>query len=92
MRSLFVLSLLPLLTASAFAQDGQFNHVQWTLTLDSPTAAPGATVLARMEAKVDADWHMYSLTTPPGPIPTTIKLTGGDGVAGVTFIEPPPLR
>src|SRR6185312_9593404 len=31
-------------------------------------------------------------TTPPGPIPTTIKTTMADAVEKVTFFEPPPVR
>jgi thiol:disulfide interchange protein len=80
------------LTACAFAQTESFNHVQWKMTLDSPTAAPGATVLAHLEATVDEGWHMYSLSTPPGPIPTTIATVDGAAVASVTFFEPPPIR
>ena len=33
----------------------------------------GGTVLGRLDATVEPEWHMYSLTTPPGPIPTTIR-------------------
>jgi len=86
--------LLPFLfcAASAFAQTEKFNHVQWTLKLDQPSAAPGATLLGRLEARVDPEWHMYSLTTPPGPIPTTIKLTDSSAVAQITLFEPPPVR
>ena len=84
--------LLLSLAACAFAQSEQFNHVQWTMTIEPATAAPGATVLAKLSAKVDPDWHMYSLTTPPGPIPTTIKDIYADAVANVTFFEPPPIR
>jgi thiol:disulfide interchange protein len=84
--------LLLSLASCAFAQSEQFNHVQWTMTLDSTTAAPGATVLAKLSAKVDPDWHMYSLTTPPGPIPTTIKTVNAVAIAKVTFFEPPPIR
>jgi thiol:disulfide interchange protein len=80
------------LAACAFAQTESFNHVQWKMTLDSPTAAPGATVLAHLEASVDDGWHMYSLSTPPGPIPTTIASVDGAAIANVTFFEPPPIR
>jgi thiol:disulfide interchange protein DsbD len=86
-------ALLSLLcTVSAFAQTEKFNHVQWTLTFDQASAAPGAIVLGRLEARVDPEWHMYSLTTPPGPIPTTIKLTDSSAVAQLTLFEPPPVR
>ncbi|HXE63442.1 MAG TPA: cytochrome c biogenesis protein CcdA [Bryobacteraceae bacterium] len=86
------LLLLLCLTVSAFGQSESFNHVHWTMTIDPSTAAPGATVLAKLTAQVDPEWHMYSLTTPPGPIPTTIKTTMADAVANVTFFEPPPVR
>ena len=62
------------------------------MTLDPATAAPGATVLAHLEANVDDGWHMYSLTTPPGPIPTTIKTVDGLGHRECHFFEPPPIR
>jgi thiol:disulfide interchange protein DsbD len=77
---------------SAFGQTEKFNHVQWTLKFDPPAAAPGASVVGRLEARVDPEWHMYSLTTPPGPIPTTIKLTDSSAVDQLTFFEPPPIR
>src|SRR5579863_1395927 len=76
----------------AFAQSEKFNHVQWKLTLDPSSAAPGATVLGRLEATVDPEWHMYSLTTPPGPIPTTIKADNSPAVDLLTIFEPPPVR
>jgi thiol:disulfide interchange protein len=89
MRRIF---LLMSLAACAFAQTEKFNHVQWTMALDPATAAPGATVLAKLTAQVDPDWHMYSLTTPPGPIPTTIKTVSVAAIEKVTFLEPPPVR
>ena len=85
--------LLPLLLVGcAFAQDPKFNHVQWKLTLEPASAAPGATVLGRLEATVDPEWHMYSLTTPPGPIPTTIVSKDSPAVARFTIFEPPAVR
>ena len=88
--------LLPLLLVScAFAlvaQDPKFNHVQWKLTLEPASAAPGATVLGRLEATVDPEWHMYSLTTPPGPIPTTIVSKESPAVQRFTIFEPPAVR
>ncbi len=89
MRQFF---LLLCLAASAFAQASSSNHVQWTMTIEPATAAPGATVLAKLSATVDSGWHMYSITTPPGPNPTTIKTLQGDAVANVKFFEPPPIR
>ncbi len=87
-----VLFLLSLAACAWGASSESFNHVQWTMTMEPATAAPGATVLAKLSAHVDPEWHMYSLTTPPGPIPTTIKTMSGTGIANVTFFEPPPIR
>ncbi len=93
--------LLLAFTGCAFAQDSASNHVQWTMRIvpshdvspDLPVkTAPGGTVLARLDAKIDEGWHMYSISTPPGPNPTTIKLIDGTAVASVTFFEPPPVR
>ncbi|HTA43827.1 MAG TPA: redoxin domain-containing protein [Bryobacteraceae bacterium] len=88
-----LLGILLLLVASgAFAQSEKFNHVQWKLTLDQPSAAPGATVLGHLEASVDSEWHMYSLTTPPGPIPTSITAKDSPAVDRLTIFEPPAIR
>jgi thiol:disulfide interchange protein DsbD len=81
-----------LLAAGAFAQTEKFNHAQWTVQFDQATAAPGATVLGRLQATIDPDWHMYSLTTPPGPIPTSIKLTDSSAVEKLELYQPPPVR
>jgi thiol:disulfide interchange protein len=94
MRRLLLTALIA--SAALFAQNGgqseKFNHVQWKLTLDQ-TAAPGATVLGHLEATVEPEWHMYSLTTPPGgPIPTTIKTDNSPSIDKFTIFEPPPIR
>lgn len=78
--------------AQSVAQGEKFNHVQWKLTLDQTSAAPGSTVLGRLEAVVDPEWHMYSPTTPPGPIPTTIDGDNNPAIAKFTIFEPPPVR
>jgi len=84
--------VLILLASSALAQSEKFNHAQWTLTFDQSSAAPGATVLGRLEATIDPAWHMYSLTTPPGPIPTTITIDNSPAVDKFTIFQPPPIR
>ena len=82
MRSfLFILAALP-----AFAQSAEkFNHVQWT----GEAAGPG---LVKLQAQIDPGWHMYSLTTPPGPIPTTIQVVDSSSVKSFTVYQPPPIR
>ncbi len=88
MRRLFLLLCLAI---PAFAQGTaeKFNHVQWTATANPAEAAPGGTVLVRLDANIDTEWHMYSLTTPPGPIPTTIRLVDGAAIEKVTYFQPP---
>ncbi len=89
MRTVVVLALSAI---GVFAQSEKFNHVKWTMTVDQPAVAPGGTVLAKLQAEIDPGWHMYSLSTPPGPIPTTIKTIDSPGVAQFTIFEPPPIR
>jgi thiol:disulfide interchange protein DsbD len=76
---------------SATAQD-KFNHAQWTISVDQSTVAPGGSALAKLQAQIDPGWHMYSLTTPPGPIPTTIRAVDSPAVAKVTILQPPPIK
>ena len=87
-----LLLLLFCITGIGFSQIEKFNHVQWQLTLDQASAAPGATVLGHLEAVVEPGWHMYSLTSPPGPIPTTITSKSSAAVERFTIFEPPPIR
>src|SRR3954463_9925959 len=77
--------------ASAVAQSEQFNHVKWTIAAERPAVTAGGTVIARLDAEIDPEWHMYSLSTPPGPIPTTIKALENT-VARVTIFQPAPVR
>ena len=81
------MNLLPVFLLPFLAQD----PVQWTLSLDSKTAPPGGKVLARLTATVEPGWHLYSATTPPGPIPTRIGLTPNDRVAGSKVYQPKPI-
>lgn len=86
------LTLLLLASLSLVAQTpDKFNHAKWTATVDSPNVAPGSTVLVKLTAEVDPEWHIYSLTTPPGPIPTTIKVES-PAVAKVVYYQRPPVR
>jgi thiol:disulfide interchange protein DsbD len=78
--------LLFLIAAPLFGQPTDpFNHVQWTAVSDAPN-------LVKLTAKIDDGWHMYSLTTPPGPIPTTIRVINSPEVKGIAVFEPPPIR
>jgi thiol:disulfide interchange protein DsbD len=89
---LFVFALLLTTVSSASGQSEKFNHVQWKLSFEGTPASPGATVLGRLDATIDPEWHMYSLTTPPGPIPTTIEAENSPAVEKLTIFQPPPVR
>jgi thiol:disulfide interchange protein DsbD len=84
--------LLPLLATGLSGQIEQFNHAQWSANVAQAEVAPGGTVTVKLDAAIDAGWHLYSLTTPPGPIPTTIKAVDSPAVARFTIFEPPPVR
>ena len=75
-----------LATVSAKAPD----PVQWTLTFDSASAAPGSHVLARLAAKIDPGWHLYSLSTPKPPIATTVTVDN-PAIASVKLYQPKPI-
>jgi len=91
-RMSILLLFLALSATGVSAQSEKFNHVKWTMTVDQASARPGGTILAKLQAEIDPGWHMYSLTTPPGPIPTTIKLVDDSTVEQFTVFEPPPIR
>ena len=62
---------------SAFAAE---NPVAWSLAErgGSQPLKPGATFQARLVAKIEPGWHLYSTSQPPGgPIPTRIWLPAG---------------
>src|SRR5690242_18797814 len=74
----------------AFAQK---DLVKWSLTLDPQSVAPGATVLARLEAHVDPGWHMYSFTPVKNAnIPSTLKLGETPAIADFKLLQPTPKR
>ena len=68
------------------------DHVHWSLTLDLGSVAPGHDTVGKLTAQVDSGWHLYSLSTPPGPIPTTIKLASNAAIGKVRIFQPAPDR
>jgi thiol:disulfide interchange protein len=78
-------------TAGLFAQ--KLDPVQWTLTSDVTKVPPGSTLPLRLTAKLDAGWHLYSLTTPAGgPIPSTILFAENPVVEKTVIYQPKPVR
>ena len=70
---------------------GAQDPVQWTLTFDAKSAAPGSKVLAKFTGTIQDNWHLYSLTTPNGgPNPTTIGLADNPAIASYRTFEPKP--
>jgi thiol:disulfide interchange protein DsbD len=77
-----------LLALPVFAQ--RPDPVKWSLALDASAAPPGARVLARLTARIDPGWHLYSLSTPKGPIPTTIQTLENPAVESWQVYQPAP--
>jgi len=67
------------------------NNVNWTLSLQPASAAPGTKVLARLEGQLDSGWHVYSMTS-AGAIPTTIKLAANPALEKVRVFQSPPKK
>jgi thiol:disulfide interchange protein DsbD len=79
--------LIALVAAVAWAQKP--GQVEWHLTVEPSTAAPGATVTGRLEGKLQPGWHLYSATT-SGGIP--FSATAGGAAARVRIFQPQPKR
>ena len=64
-----------LLTVAASVSGKSQNPVQWTATSNIPAVRAGAKFTARVSARIEAGWHIYSITQGPGgPVPTEITV------------------
>ncbi len=81
-------ALFPLLLWAAALPAQKLNPVQWSLAVEPETAAPGATVLARVTAKLDPGWHLYALSAPKPIIPTSVRLEDDPAIASQTVYQP----
>lgn len=73
-RSLGWLAIL-VLAASVVTNAQPVTPVSWRASLSPATLELGGTAAMRVEASIDAGWHVYSATQAGGgPIPTTVKL------------------
>jgi thiol:disulfide interchange protein DsbD len=69
----------------------KLNPVQWSMTVDPATVNPAGVATARIVAKLDPGWHIYSLTTPEGgPTPTILKLEANPAISSAKFYQPKP--
>src|ERR1700722_1129918 len=84
-----LISFVALASLAGAAED----PVQWTLTSESKSAAPGSHVLAKFTGTIQQHWHVYSVTTPPGgPNPTKATIADNPAVAGFTIYQAKPVR
>jgi thiol:disulfide interchange protein len=88
-RSLAI-CFLALTSVAGAAED----PVQWTLTFDAKTVAPGSHLLAKLTGTIQEHWHVYSMTTPPGgPNPTTASIADNPAVEdGFQIYQAKPVR
>jgi len=84
------LAFAVLATTAAWAAE---DPVQWSLTPEQSSVAPGGAMLVRLTATLEPGWHLYSPTTPKGgPIPTSLVLAQGPAIRLVRIYEPKPDR
>jgi thiol:disulfide interchange protein len=84
------LAVLFLVGGAWVAMGQRLDPVKWSLTTEPSTVPPGSRVLARLTARMDPGWHLYSLSTPKGPIPTTVKLLDNAAVESCQIHQPQP--
>jgi thiol:disulfide interchange protein len=77
-----------LLASVASAQ--RLDPVKWSASVEPATAQPGSKVALRLTASIDPGWHLYSLSTPKGPLPTTVRLLDNPAVRGYSIYQPKP--
>ena len=82
-------ALLATAAACLFAQ--KLGHATWEFQVQPASAAPGAKVLIRAQARVEPGWHLYSASTPAG-IPTSFQVGPPSIVERVRIWQPPPKR
>ena len=84
------ISLLLLLGSAwpGFAQ--KLNPVEWRLELEPTGVPPGSPVLARLTARIQPGWHLYSLTVPKPIIATSIEPTPNPAVESFRIFQPKP--
>ncbi len=77
-RSVCATAFIVFVSIAALAQRPN-EVVTWKGSLPVPAALrPGAKVTAKLEAKIQAGWHVYSISQPPGgPTPTVISVPEG---------------
>src|ERR1700722_1236778 len=88
-----VLCLLALVVSLPLLVLAKEDPVQWTLSAKPASVAPGGKILFNLTATIEAGWHLYSPTTPPGgPIITKITFVESPAFAKSRLYCPKPVR
>ena len=90
-RFFILLTLAALWASASLAQD----PVQWSLTWEPATAAPGGKAAGTLTATIEPGWRLYAPTTPTdgpygGPAPTALALAESAVVTSATIYQPKP--
>jgi len=73
---------------SAFSQGINESPVHWKVIAPTRTIQPGETLEVKIEVSLDEEWHLYSVSQPPGgPNPTRFSLLSGDPFQISEFIR-----
>lgn len=76
------LGILAFTVGVVCAQGPDGNPVHWLGKPPLKSVCPGEEFEIKVEATIDGDWHLYSVTTPPeGPNPTRFSVASGAPVA-----------
>jgi thiol:disulfide interchange protein DsbD len=87
------ISILLWLLASAWPGPAQkLNPVAWSLSVEPTRVPPGSSVLARLTAKIEPGWHLYSLSVPKPIIATSIELAPNPAVSSFKLYQPKPRK
>lgn len=68
------------------------QEAEWTAKIVPPDTRPGESAQVVITAKIKPEWHVYSINTTEGPLPTSFDISGVAWleVNGET-VEPPPV-
>lgn len=91
-RVIRLLAVLIAIQLPLLSQSKKQDPVQWSLSIEPDKASPGGRVLARLKATIDPGWHLYSTTTPQGPIPTKIGLVENANSKASKLHQPAPTK
>ena len=82
---------LAALTGALCAWGQKPGQVEWSLAVQPAAAAPASKILARLSARLEPGWHLYSFST-PAAIPLTAKLPDQSPLASFRVFQPKPKR